>query len=299
MKLSQKDIKTINLLFENKREPGYVLDFTNKSMREFFEEEFAIDIDNDMYRDDGNSKLKRLRCFIAKTDRDTVYKVVTRLWEYRKSIPGNVITTQEDAEYERLIVKIQGADSQEGSGIAPALIVPTGIDNDHFMNGLESLKNLQPQQRGYGFEKWLNDLFAAFHLLPKNAFRLKGEQIDGSFILNNETYLVEAKWHSVKTGNADLHAFHGKVEQKAAWARGVFISWAGFTPDGLEAWGKGKRVICVSGYDLYLMLKNNISFRVLMEEKIRRAAESDPVYLHGTVQAFHACTDFYFVDCAD
>lgn len=59
----------------------------------------------------------------------------------------------------------------------------------------------------------------------------------------------------------------------------MFISWAGFTREGLEAWGKGKRVICVSGYDLVLMLKNNISFRILMEEKIRRAAETGSLYV--------------------
>lgn len=87
------------------------------------------------------------------------------------------------------------------------------------------------------------------------------------------------KWHSAKTGNADLHVFQGKLEQKVAWARGVFISWEGFTCDGLEAWGKGKQVICVSGYDLVLMLKNNISFRILMEEKIRRAAETGSLYV--------------------
>lgn len=104
------------------------------------------------------------------------------------------------------------------------------------------------------------ELFAAFWLSPEGAFRLKGEQIDGSFLLNNETYLVEAKWCSAKTGNADLHVFQGKLEQKVAWARGVFISWAGFTRDGLEAWGKGKRVICVSGYDLVLILKFQVTY---------------------------------------
>lgn len=82
-----------------------------------------------------------------------------------------------------------------------------------------------------------------------------------------------------KTGNADLHAFHGKLDQKISWARGVFISWAGFTKSGLDAWGRGKKVICVSGYDLVLMLKNNISFRMLMEEKIRRAAETGNLYI--------------------
>lgn len=279
MKLTDRDIKSFNQLFEDPLNAGYVLDFTNRSMREFFESEFSIDIDNDIYRTDGNSKMKRLRSLLKQDDRETVLRVVTRLWEHRKSIPGNVITAQDDALYGRFIAKIQGADSDAAAGKSPVLIVPTGIDNAYFLEGLETLHNQPPHKRGHSFELWLNELFAAFYLSPKGAFRLEGEQIDGSFLLNNETYLVEAKWHSTKTGNADLHAFHGKLDQKVSWVRGVFISWAGFTKSGLEAWGRGKKVICVSGYDLVLMLKNNISFRMLMEEKIRRAAETGNLYI--------------------
>lgn len=279
MKFTPLELKIFNQLFEDSNNAGYVLDFTNKTMREFFESELSIDIDNDIYRKDGDSKIKRLRCLLKQADRETVLRVVTRLWEYRKSIPDGVITAQDDAAYGRFVTKIQGADSLAASGITPILIVPTGIDNDYFLKGLEALHNQQPHQRGHSFELWLNELFTAFYLSPKGAFRLKGEQIDGSFLLNNETYLVEAKWHSTKTGNADLHAFHGKLDQKISWARGVFISWAGFTRSGLDAWGRGKKVICVSGYDLVLMLKNNISFRMLMEEKIRRAAETGNLYV--------------------
>lgn len=279
MRLTPADIKAVGQLFEDKNNAGYVLDFTDKTMREFFESEFSIDIDNDLYRDDGGSKMKRLRCFVKKTERSTVLKVVTRLWEYRKNLNEHPITAQDENIYGRLILTIQGADSQAASGFTPALIVPTGIDNKYFLDGLQALHQLLPQQRGYSFEIWLNELFEAFYLSPKGAFRLKGEQIDGSFQLNNETYLVEAKWHNAKTGNADLHVFQGKIEQKASWARGVFISWSGFTKEGLEAWGKGKRVVCVSGYDLVLMLKNNLSFRILMEEKIRRAAETGSLYV--------------------
>lgn len=279
MKFTAIDLKNINQLFEDPLNAGYVLNFTNKSMREFFESELSIDIDSDIYRADGDSKMKRLRSLFKQSERETVLRVATRLWEYRKSIPGDVISAQDDVVYSEFIGKIQGADSQEAAGNAPVLTVPTGLDNDYFIRGLESLHKQSPQQRGYKFEEWLNELFTACWLSPKGAFRLRGEQIDGSFQLNNETYLVEAKWHSAKTGNADLHVFQGKLEQKAAWARGVFISWEGFTQDGLEAWGKGKRIICVSGYDLFWMLKNNISFRRLMEEKIRRAAETGRLYV--------------------
>ena len=70
------------------------------------------------------------------------------------------------------------------------------------------------------FSQTLKQLFDTFGLEARSAFRLVGEQIDGSFILGEETYLLEAKWQNEQTGIGDLHAFHGKVEQKAAWARG-------------------------------------------------------------------------------
>ncbi|MBF2751068.1 hypothetical protein ISN41_23710 [Enterobacter bugandensis] len=93
MKFTSHDIKIFNRLFESP--PGYILDFSDRTMREFFEEELCINIEDEAYLDDGPSKAKRLRCFIKKTDRDTVLKVVTRLWEYRKTMPGGVITAQD------------------------------------------------------------------------------------------------------------------------------------------------------------------------------------------------------------
>lgn len=57
----------------------------------------------------------------------------------------------------------------------------------------ETLKLEAPKKRGFNFEKFLNKLFEVFNLNPRNSFRLTGEQIDGSFHLENNTYLVEAK----------------------------------------------------------------------------------------------------------
>ncbi|WPM86334.1 hypothetical protein QNH14_23600 (plasmid) [Apirhabdus apintestini] len=41
MKFTESDIKNINQLFEDPHNAGYVLNFTNKSMREFFESELV------------------------------------------------------------------------------------------------------------------------------------------------------------------------------------------------------------------------------------------------------------------
>jgi restriction endonuclease Mrr len=110
-------------------------------------------------------------------------------------------------------------------------------------------------------------------------FRLVGEQIDGSFQLGNETYLVETKWVRDPIGAADLHTFHGKLDQKAAWARGVFISYGGFTQDGLHAFGRGRKMICMSGEDIYKALGERISIADVIERKLRAAAETGAAFV--------------------
>jgi hypothetical protein len=133
---------------------------------------------------------------------------------------------------------------------------------------------MAPNRRGYAFEKYLKDLFDSFGLEARAAFRLVGEQIDGSFLLGSETYLLEAKWQNELSGAAELHAFHGKIDQKAAWSRGVFISYSGFSEQGLIAFGRGKRIICVDGLDLSDALGRQILLDKVLERKVRHAAET-------------------------
>jgi hypothetical protein len=144
---------------------------------------------------------------------------------------------------------------------------------------LIQVTSLSPQARGYAFEGFLKELFDAFGLVAHDPFRLRGEQIDGSFLLGSETYLLEAKWRGQPIGVAELHTFHGKIEQKAAWTRGLFVSNSGFTEDGLTAFGRGKRVICMDGLDLYEMLDRKISLNQVLERKVRRAAETGLPFL--------------------
>lgn len=150
---------------------------------------------------------------------------------------------------------------------------------ERLKNELLALTSIDAHARGYAFETFLRELFNAFGLLAQEPFRLKGEQIDGSFQLGNEIYLVEAKWHNKPIGVADLHTFHGKIEQKAAWTRGLFVSNSGFTEDGLTAFGRGKRVICMDGYDLYETLNRELPLSHVLERKVRRAAETGSPFI--------------------
>ena len=133
---------------------------------------------------------------------------------------------------------------------------------------------MEPQPRGYAFEKLLKALFDAFGMEAREPFRLRGEQIAGSFMLAEVPYLVEAKWQNAQTAAADLRAFNAKVEDKAAWTRGLFISQSGFTEDGLHAFGRGKRLICMDGLDLFETLNRGLHLSDVLLGKVRRAGET-------------------------
>ncbi|MGL4570007.1 MAG: abortive infection family protein [Clostridium sp.] len=63
-------------------ESGFVLDFTNASFRDFIYENLAIDIYNDKYSEFGNSKAKRLRCFLKKESNSVVSRMLIMFLKY-------------------------------------------------------------------------------------------------------------------------------------------------------------------------------------------------------------------------
>jgi hypothetical protein len=181
------------------------------------------------------------------------------------------------ARFDDLLVRLGEKLEPASATIGDALIKRPNYDVIHA--ALMSLTNRSPQERGYAFEKWLQKTFNVFGLEAEKPFRLTGEQIDGSFHFNGDTYLLEAKWHNERTGAGDLHAFHGKLDTRAAWARGLFVSYSGFTEEGLTAFGRARKVICMDGLDLSEMLRRKIALPDVLHRKIRRAVE------HGVVLA--------------
>jgi hypothetical protein len=146
---------------------------------------------------------------------------------------------------------------------------------------LMALNNLKPRPRGYAFEKFLNELFEAYGLAPRGSFRLRGEQIDGSFQHDSHTYLLEAKWQNEQTGRAPLAVLNETVTSKARWSRGLFVSYSGFASDGIAAFDSGRptALIAMDGLDLYEVLDRNLSLADVLTAKARRAAESNQCFV--------------------
>jgi len=287
---------------------GYVLNFSDRTFGEFFKDDLGINIFDPKYNYASGSKANRMRGFWQAADEALVGESIEQLLNYIGTQVALVRLRLEDFPVEltgrghAISARLLGSTGPKrspsgevathdqpvsGSG---AQSVPSNEALARLRDRLIALRSLTPQKRGFAFEGFLNDLFDISGLAPRGSFRLVGEQIDGSFQLGQDIYLVEAKWENQKTGQSDLLSFSGKVEGKAQWSRGVFISYTGFTEDGLEAFARGKstRIICMDGLDLYGVLSCGLKLAEVVNRKMRRAGETN--------QAFVSVRDLFPLD---
>ena len=144
-------------------------------------------------------------------------------------------------------------------------------------NELVSSDNLQ--QRGFDLEKFLKKLFDLFDLDPRAAFRISGEQIDGSFSFEGTDYLLEAKWQSKPIGAKDLDSLASKLSRKLDNTLGLFVSINGFSDDAVNTHSSGRRlVVLMDGSDLMAVLEGRIDLVQLLLRKRRNAAETGNIY---------------------
>ncbi len=279
VKFKASEMRFIDDIFESGG--GWVLDFSNRTFAEFFEDELDTNIDDPRWYGGGDSKGKRLRYYLRNNEPTVVIRTLQSLWDYREHSRKRNRTeeTVPDAadDFYSLIERLGG---KRPPGKRRAVETVTSIDpalSTTLKQKLINVSRLEPIPRGFAFERFLKALFDANKLAARASFRLVGEQIDGSFELSAETYLLEAKWQNTEVGSSDLRSFNEKVADKAAWSRGLFVSNSGFSVQGLESFGRGKRVVCMDGLDLYEMLDKSLSFADVLAKKVRHAAETgDP-----------------------
>jgi hypothetical protein len=199
---------------------GYVLDFSDRTIAIFFREELGINFDDPKFKANGTSKAKRLRCLLQAVDTSIAERVLRALWAYReaarKRAGGEDKVHDAPGRLNGVIKRMKGEGSAEAA--ASPSPKPDAATFRRLLDDLNRLRGLDPQPRGYAFEAFLKKSFDAFGLQAREPFRVRGEQIDGSFLLASDTYLLEGKWQNAPADIGVLHTFHGKVEQKAAWA---------------------------------------------------------------------------------
>jgi hypothetical protein len=254
---------------------GVVLDFSNRTFEEFFREVVGVSIYHSRYDRGSGSKANRMRAFWDVATTEQLRLLFNGLLEGWEIYAGAPISESSKTLLNQILKRLGGSPTsvQRQESQEQTTPLSEGI-SQKLLSQLIQVSGLLPQKRGYEFERFLKDMFNAYGLSSRASFRLQGEQIDGSFVLHNETYLLEAKWENDLTAAPDLHTFEGKLGQKASWSRGVFISISGFSEDGLIAFGRGKRLVCMDGQDLSEILMRKLSVIDVLAAKVRRAAET-------------------------
>jgi hypothetical protein len=258
---------------------GYVLDFTNRTFAEFVLDSTGHEIFDSRYEYASGSKANRLRAFWQKESNSVVGKLMGDMLDYHGETGPNV-------EMCRLIVG--------------RLL---GLSSTHHISGQEAQPQPEPHPRraetllqlkeefgqlaiekdrsraGLALEKLLNRLFEIYDLKPRQPFRVVGEQIDGSFELDGQIYLLELKWEQNPLPEADLLVFKGKIEGKSTFTRGVFIALNGVSAQARDAITRGKApsFFVVDGYDLMMILGEAISFTYFLRQRVRLLAEEGRV----------------------
>lgn len=145
--------------------------------------------------------------------------------------------------------------------------------------GLVSTPNRQ--DAGLKLESLLNRLFTIEGLHPREAFRITGEQIDGAFKLDQEIYLLEAKWQNAPLPEADLLIFREKIKGKSAYTRGLFVSINDFSNEAKAAITTGKQAnfFAMNGHDLLMILREAISLKDYLQQRQRILAEEGRMFV--------------------
>ena len=138
-----------------------------------------------------------------------------------------------------------------------------------------------PNKRGYDLEDLLYSVFDLFELRPRGRFKLVGEQIDGAFILDNDNFLMEAKWQQKPVSLSDLRDLDGAVESKLDNTLGLFVAINGFSGEALQSYQKGNRprLLCMDGADLSSVLEGRIDLADLLRRKRDIAAQRGLVFV--------------------
>jgi hypothetical protein len=137
-----------------------------------------------------------------------------------------------------------------------------------------------PQDRGYGLEDLLAELFAVHEIAFRPRYRTATEEIDGHFSFKGFDYLVEARWRKASPAEADLGVLKTKVDKKITSTRGLFVSVAGFRQEVVLEFTRGvsANIVLMDGSDLTLVLEGRISLSDALDIKIQKAAQEGIIF---------------------
>lgn len=136
-----------------------------------------------------------------------------------------------------------------------------------------------PQERGRALEKLLHDLFALFNLEPRMSYSSDIDQVDGSFRLDTDDYLIEAKWTRKPLGRDQADVFAQKIARRGKLAVGLLVSVNSFSEPLKTAYETSSPFITMDGSDLFYVLDSRCRLDEMLLAKKRHVNDTGSCYL--------------------
>ncbi len=268
---------------------GYVLDFSNRTFAEFITDSTGLNIYEARYDYGSGSKANRLRKFWEVEENSVVAKLMADILD--SAFPVGVRKSASDTAMETECRQILARLSKNGRAAAS----PDNAPQQHQPQASQQLSGALAQLKeefcqltaardrnkaGLALEGLLNRLFALSGLQPRQPFRIVGEQIDGSFVLDGHIYLLESKWERDPLPEADMLVFRGKIEAKSTFTRGVLIALNDVSSQARYAitQGKAPSFFVMNGHDLMMILSEAISLTEFLRQRVRLLAEEGRMF---------------------
>jgi hypothetical protein len=280
MNLSFSDKQLIESVFG--MNSGYVLDFSNRGFEEFMMDVVQYSI---YTKYPGLSKAKMIRKFFKDETETYVGKTIIMLINYMND--NGLMKADIKERADRLYTLGEKLLGRSNTQTKPKQQNPepenkSEVNFDSLNASLLAIEHISsPQAKGYAFEKYLNNLFKAFGLDPHASYRTEYDQIDGSFVLDGNTILIEAKYRTNVIPKDDLILFSKKIELKSHFPKGLFITYSLVDSKAIEYFtDRSARFVVLSVEELFIMCQNKYPLSKVLQGKFRTLDEQGIIYKH-------------------
>jgi Abortive infection C-terminus len=113
--LKRSEIRAIESAIAFPRGLGYVLDFSDRTFKEYFQDEFRVEIYAEQFSTFGTSKRSRLLSYLQQADHSAALRVLRSLWDLREGIlseheglMGLEDAVKDGVPFRKVIERLQG-----------------------------------------------------------------------------------------------------------------------------------------------------------------------------------------------
>lgn len=174
-RIKHTEIQTLQEALNWPQTAGYVLNFSDRTIGLFFDEEFNIDIHSGKYQAHGGSKFKKLLGLLETENGQLGAKVLRALWEHREALvenAGKVDPSNLPTRYFAIVQRLEGSED---------IINTDGLDNFTDSETLDELissiqRDINAKRPQVGLDRLHTYCMKKFaHLLSTKGASLMGE----------------------------------------------------------------------------------------------------------------------------